>query len=886
VAELVTHSQKVRESVVVELPDSVADLIGGTRAAVVVIGGGGSGKSRVVQGALNAARDAGLRTRSLQGRRLDHEEPYAALDDVLPLELLERMLGTPSRFDRLAARRELIDKLTPGLLVVEDAQWIDPESITLLTGAATAAQPDGFRMLLAHRPRSSNRHLAALDEALAHGERPDVLGRLDDVAAGNEFADSAIGETHAGAVEQLVGLTGGQPALIAAVITTAEDDPGLFAAWLKGEPCPPSLVESVRSRVGHLSTLARDLLLTLSFGASPTDDELGELLQSVDDDAIAGAANELDDEGLLMSDGNDVIALVAEVATHLQAPVERRRHHRRFAEVLDGRGGSAVLRAEHLIAAGAAPRELTQACMQAADELMNDAPTLAMEWLDRAADAGVTTLDLAARRVTANVRDGRTVEALRAAEPLFRPGAQDRLVGLSQASFAFVQARRPLQAASVLKQIAPRLQGESGHLASLSAAICLLIGGKMDEGRKTLASDDRSITATDPAIEVARLLGDAVLHAADGEIDAAVVKATEACELELAAFAEQRLALTAAAIAPTLAIYVANLDLAHRLSRRAIAAPAATEAQRQSRVLRAELVRMWLGHGDIAMETIAPWDKLGPSDRLFACAVRAGAARRSNDLGRLRGQHEQVMEVLLHPPDLFSLPAYGEVMVAAARLGDHERVLEARTTRDAALQGFSDVTIVQVTRCWTDLQITVLADATDSPTELTELTERLKALDGLPGRLGDLVSAMITWCAALERRALPADIEAAGRRLQQIGFRWEATRLVGAAALRLDDGQAAKDLLATARELRASQLQAGTESDPLSARLSARELEVAELMVGGNTYKEIGGLLFISPKTVEHHVARIRQRLDVSTRAEMLDILRTELAKAGTSTVG
>jgi len=866
----------MRDSVVVEVPKSVEDLITGRRAAVVVIGGGGSGKSRIVQSTLCAAHEAGLKTGVIKGRRLDNIEPYAALEDVLPLELLQRMLDAPSRLDRLAARRELTEDLTPGVLIIEDAQWIDPESLTLLAGAAANTRPDGFRILLAHRPRSSSRHLAALDEALSGDDRPVILGRLDDQAAISEFAGSVVGTKWEQAIEQLVSQTGGQAGLIAAVISTAETDPTSFAAWLDGEPCPATLLESVRSRVGHLSATARDLVLSLSFGASATGDELGELLQSVDDDTIAAAANELDDEGLLMSDGNDVIPLVAEVATLLQPPVERRRHHRRFAEVLDGRGGSAVLRAEHLIAAGASPRELTHACIQAADELMNDAPTLALDWLDRAADSGVPTLDLAARRVKANVRDGRTVEALRAAEPLFRPGATDRLEGLNQAALAFIQARRPLQAASVLMQIAPRLQGEAGRLASLSASLCLLIGGKMTEGRESLAGDDRSGTATDPAIEVARLLGDAVLHVADGEIDAAVVKATEACELELAAFAEQRLALTAAAIAPTLAVYAADLDLAHRLSRRAIAAPAATDAQRQSRVLRAELIKMWQGNSEAALEPVAKWESLGPRDRLFACAIAAGSARRANDLGRLRAQHEQIMEVLLHPPDLMSLPAYGEVMVAAARLGAHERVREARVTRDRILQDFRDVTVVEVARCWTDLQIAVLADTASSP---TGLTDRLEALAGLPGRLGYLVSAMITWCAALERKAPPADIETAGRRLQEIGWRWEATRLVGAAALRLDDGQAAKELLATARELRAAQTQAGTEAAPLSAKLSARELEVAELMVGGNTYKEIGAMLYISPKTVEHHVARIRQRLDVSSRAEMLDILRTELAK-------
>jgi DNA-binding CsgD family transcriptional regulator len=41
------------------------------------------------------------------------------------------------------------------------------------------------------------------------------------------------------------------------------------------------------------------------------------------------------------------------------------------------------------------------------------------------------------------------------------------------------------------------------------------------------------------------------------------------------------------------------------------------------------------------------------------------------------------------------------------------------------------------------------------------------------------------------------------------------------------------------------------------------------------TYKQIGERLFISAKTVEHHVARIRQRLGSASRRELLVRLRT-----------
>jgi DNA-binding NarL/FixJ family response regulator len=51
-------------------------------------------------------------------------------------------------------------------------------------------------------------------------------------------------------------------------------------------------------------------------------------------------------------------------------------------------------------------------------------------------------------------------------------------------------------------------------------------------------------------------------------------------------------------------------------------------------------------------------------------------------------------------------------------------------------------------------------------------------------------------------------------------------------------------------------------------RLSRRELEVLRLLGEGLTNKQIGERLFISPKTVEHHVSRIYSKLDLTTRAE------------------
>ena len=70
---------------------------------------------------------------------------------------------------------------------------------------------------------------------------------------------------------------------------------------------------------------------------------------------------------------------------------------------------------------------------------------------------------------------------------------------------------------------------------------------------------------------------------------------------------------------------------------------------------------------------------------------------------------------------------------------------------------------------------------------------------------------------------------------------------------------------------------AAAGSGPVGARsiLSERELEVGQLILAGLTHKQIGERLFISAKTVEHHMARIRQRLGVGSRKELFDQLRS-----------
>ncbi|WP_337110741.1 helix-turn-helix transcriptional regulator, partial [Prescottella equi] len=123
-----------------------------------------------------------------------------------------------------------------------------------------------------------------------------------------------------------------------------------------------------------------------------------------------------------------------------------------------------------------------------------------------------------------------------------------------------------------------------------------------------------------------------------------------------------------------------------------------------------------------------------------------------------------------------------------------------------------------------------------------------------------------------------AEVEAAARTLDRIGLPWDGARLAGEAALRVSDTRGATALLQVARSLRgAAAAQSGgeiTATDPAVGTLTDREADVAELLVLGLTHREIGARLYIAPKTVEHHVARIRRRLGANSRSELLSMLR------------
>ncbi|MBV9494077.1 MAG: response regulator transcription factor [Acidobacteria bacterium] len=87
-----------------------------------------------------------------------------------------------------------------------------------------------------------------------------------------------------------------------------------------------------------------------------------------------------------------------------------------------------------------------------------------------------------------------------------------------------------------------------------------------------------------------------------------------------------------------------------------------------------------------------------------------------------------------------------------------------------------------------------------------------------------------------------------------------AIRTVANGGTYLDPGVATNRLSANAQPIRGES----------SADLTARELEVLSMVAHGHTNKEIGGLLGITVKTVETHKTNGLQKLEITSRAELV----------------
>jgi DNA-binding CsgD family transcriptional regulator len=330
-----------------------------------------------------------------------------------------------------------------------------------------------------------------------------------------------------------------------------------------------------------------------------------------------------------------------------------------------------------------------------------------------------------------------------------------------------------------------------------------------------------------------------------------------------------------AAVAAPVAVLAGDAITAERLLREAVDGHPAVPAWRIRHRLLLAWVRLRAGRYDTAVAELAGQ---GPAvstgrDRLLVAALDAGLARRSGDVARLRDAWVRVEPVLARQVvDLLHLEIFEELLVGAIRLRRPDRVRPVLAALEAMVDGLRRPVAWGCALAWLRLQ---LALAQEDAGQVSAIAAGMARLDPPDGRQQAQCQAAAGWARALggqvDAEALFPVLDAlAGHQLP-----WEASRLAGQSAIRVADPGVARRLLERARELSGAEVRLD-DPGPMAAGsgLSEREVEVARLVVAGRTHREIGAQLFLSPKTVEHHVARIRTKLGATSRAELLAALR------------
>jgi DNA-binding NarL/FixJ family response regulator len=453
-------------------------------------------------------------------------------------------------------------------------------------------------------------------------------------------------------------------------------------------------------------------------------------------------------------------------------------------------------------------------------------------------------------------RDGDTATAIETADRVLASGTDPECRAAGVAAAATTADGALFDAAHRWRQIATALGGVPGSWAGGRAALAACLAGDATTAQQDLADSHALLPVAAPRGLTVLFDGiAATLQAIDGGLDHA---ARRLAGLAVASVPSDPLAPQRWDDLAVTVMIAAGDD--------ATARETLTAYRDRPQSTRRQLLAAWLdlraGRLSDARNALATAGEVPVMrrDAVLAAAVTVGLARRTGDDDKLRSTWHRVAPVL-HGADieLFLLEAWGELATAAALISptDHDQITSAlaETVSRAGAPAWA-----AAAQAWWALQQAI---ATDDPTAATDAARQLTGRDAR-------ATAAQAWAAVLNDTADPATVAGAAQDLADAGQPWEAAALCAAAAARLGN----VELLGTARAIRSRV--ATTEA--AAGGLSTRESAVGKLLIDGLTQKEIGARLYISPKTVEQHVARLRQKLEAANRAELIAALRTRLA--------
>jgi class 3 adenylate cyclase/tetratricopeptide (TPR) repeat protein len=298
-------------------------LFGDESGAVALIGEPGIGKTRLASIAVDEAKSRGTRVLVFNGDNQKRTTPFSAIrtlilqslsvkaavsDDEIPLALLEAgagemqpaaatvMLGEraaqdlkPPSFTRTQVARALVETLfalikrAPALIVVDNVQLLDPESILCLRLIAKATAGPRRALLMTARPESAAlvRTLAGVVLNLAPLPREDMA----------ELARKLWPTATPGpdAFEKVLDRADGVPFVLEQLALSQGID---FSDQEGG--LPESVQSLIHARLNQLSVRAKALAQTLSILGEEVDLDLASRTLGIGDEALLRGRSELE----------------------------------------------------------------------------------------------------------------------------------------------------------------------------------------------------------------------------------------------------------------------------------------------------------------------------------------------------------------------------------------------------------------------------------------------------------------------------------------------------------------------------------------------------------------------------------------------------------------
>src|SRR5215207_8693123 len=842
----------------------------GAAGVLVVLGEAGIGKTALLDYA--AGRAEGMTVVRAVGVESEAELEFSGLFDVCrPLldrvdGLAERQrealagalgvgpTGSVDRFSLGAATLSLLAAAAedaPLLVLLDDAQWLDAESTDALLFAARRLAAERVAVLVAARgDRGGGLDLRAFERV--------ALAGIDSEAAAALLARHAGREVAPEAAERIRRATGGSP--LALLELAARLSPSqLLGLEPLADPVPvgATVTRAFAERAERLPEEAQRALLVAAVSSSARVEPVVEALRllGLDERSLELA----EDAALVGIEGGRISfrhPLVRSAVVQGAVASERRRVHRALAEALAGH--SEEERAWHLAAAALGPDEQAAAA-------------LAEVGVRARARSGWASAALALERSARLTPDAETrrLRLVEAAESAWVAGRIELTLGLTDELLADAAA-----GAGRAQMLRLRSQIEL-HCGDVGRALDHLLEGaalfERDHAGLAVALLADAVEAAEFALGQALRLGgrpaDAHAHL---ERTLLLLAASDGLQASMRAFSR------GAHAAGWLGRLPEGLALARRtieLARDQGAFGPLGHALAVSAWLAARSGRWGEAYGqaseglELARESRCAWAAASCLEQLAWLDAAQGSEE------RCRAHAAEAVEVAARA-GFRTERACMALGLLELGLGGAEEAARVYETIDSATLQRADPD-----RGGALVEACVRSGRLDAAKAAYERTLAGES-DALAARCRGLLAAADAFEAPF-REALELHAEhdpfglartqlCLGERLRRAGRRIDARHQLRPAHDAFERLGARPWAARAAAELRATGERLGRREAHQGEELAPQELQVALQAADGKTNKEVGAVLFLSPKTVDFHLRRVYRKLDLRSRAELI----------------